>query len=369
MIILYQVGLFPVYYSLQGVDGKGVKVSSGVSWENPKNEHSGVEGSVSLLPATSPLVKSSSFKVTGSLLNTHYNKMTAGYNYLKSIAGRRNIKLIAMQIEDKSVEDGPEVFASGDITWLVCDAILTDIKTDSTWAGSTITTTNVPVTLTFDIRGYWQPLSPLYWEYRPYDTIVGRDEIVPLTSNTFLHPVTFDDLTETGTFYRWPSSLSDYSPTMWGQKYDGQIGGNGSDFAPFGLTSLFVDPYVWQNTNSLYAFTGLTATDEISIKATMKTGEFKTDLVEEESTLDLSTVDDDLALIGYYGLRSTDIIYTGMVDPLPGYVVRDGVRIPDLAVRWQYNLSYPGEVVNGDIEIDFTGSLGNVAYLHDYLVY
>lgn len=373
MIILYQIGNFPIYHSLYGIDRKGVPIKKNWNWNNPFITYTGMEGGVSLLPPASALIDSSEVSISGSLVNIPDIKMTAALNYLKSLGGRRNVQIIGAQIEEESFYDDPLVVQPSDITWLVCDAVITDMKVSEIWAGEKPTTSNLPISFSLELMGYWKMLSPLYWEYQ-YRGAMGVDPQAEssqphMGATDFRHPIKFDDLLEGYVFFRWPSTLSEMSPIMWATKYVGNIGGVGSDFRPFGTVKFFADPQGWQNVNTLTAFTGLVATETIEIIVTKPTGPFKEDTIEEISTLDLSETDSDLISLGYGGLRETDILYTGLVDPLPGYVLRNEAIIEGLSLRWSYSGSYPGEAINGNVTVEYRGSLGGVAYLHDYLVY
>jgi len=373
MIIIYQIGSLPLYSSLHSLGGSGIQIKRGWDWDAPEIDFTGLEGGVSLLPPASALLKNSEVSLSGVLVNTPDIKMMSALNYLKSLGGRRNVQIIGAQIADKSADDGEYVFASGDITWLVCDAVITSVKIDEVWEGDTMTTSHIPLTIKCKLFDYWKILSPLYWEYldRGMSAINphGSETQPHMGNTTFGHPTNFSELLPGYVFFRWPSTLSEMSPTMWDSKYDGHLGGEGSDFVPFGTVDILVDPQAWQSSNSLTAFTGLVSTETIEMVVTKPSGPFKEDLIEEISSLDLATTDADLAFLGYFGLRGTDILYTGFVDPLPGYVVRDGIIISGLSLRWDYPSSYPGEFANGSVTVEYRGSLGAVAYLHDYLTY
>ena len=373
MIIIYQIGSFPLYFSLVGLESKGVPIKKDWSWDSPFITYTGMEGGVSLLPPTSPILESAEISVSGSLVNVPDIKVEAALNYLKSMGGRRNVQVIGAQIAEESFDDEGFVLAPSDITWLVCDAVINQAKVSEVWGGDKSTTSNLPITIDMTLMGYWKSLSPLYWEYQDrgiMGTNPQAEDAQPHMGDTnFIHPTKFEEILVGYVFFRWPSTLSDMSPTMWATKYIDHLGGIGSDFQPFGIVNLFVDPQAWQNVDTLTAFTGLVPTETLSIVVTKPTGPFNEDVIEETSTLDLETTDEDLAKLGHGGLRETDILYTGLVDPLPGYVFRDGEIIEGMSLRWLYPGSYPGEAINGNVSVEYAGSLGAVAYLHDYLVY
>ncbi len=373
MIVIYQIGSFPIYHSMVGKSGKGIQIKRGWGWDTPALEFTGIEGGVSLLPPASALVDKSKLSLSGELVNATDIKVEAALNYLKSLSGRRNIQIIGAQMSDQSEDDGPSVGISGDITWLVCDAVIDSVNVNEVWSGSDMTISSLPVTISGRIQGYWKMLSPLYWEYKDRSMSAtdphGYYSQPQLGNTNFKHPVNFNEILNNYSFFRWPSTLSDMSPTMWGNKYDGHLGGEGSDFIPFGVFNMFVDPQSWQNVNTLTAFTGVSPTDTIEIKVTKATGPFKEDLITETSSLDLSLTDADLAWLGYVGLRENDILYTGLVDPLPGYIVRDGSIISGLSLSWSYPGAFPGEAASGNVIVEYLGSLGAVAFLHDYLTY
>jgi hypothetical protein len=372
MIVLYQIGDVPVFHTFCGIDGNPISFDTPRDWKYPEEELSGVGGSISYLPLTRTLPQRPQFKITGNIKATAPYPVTRTMNALTALGGRRNIPIIAFQLENPMQND--EKVSS--LIWLVTDCTITGVEPTNSYndnsAGHVFEYGQLSLTLKAGM--VWKALSPWLWEYRdPLDYIVNpySDENSQIgVDNYFHHPQQFSDLRECFYFYRWQNALSRYNPTFWGLAFSGGIpGGYGSNFVDFGTYEFYSDPQLWNAPpSSVYAFTGLRPTGSISITTRKATGLFTAQYVDEQSTLSLSDLDDDLATAGYGGLQESDIVFTGAMAPFPGFVYRDGARLMGFSPKWSYQGSYPGETTQGYNTVLFGSkdTTGQVAFLHEY---
>ena len=258
MIILQQIGDVPIFGSVVGNDGSGLKLNRPYSWNNPLSEITGVEAVVSQLPASTSLAESNTLKLDGMVLATNYQSVDGTIESLKYVSGRQNTKVIGFMLQSVPAGIDEDLRMLSDLQWLENDCVLSDIKVTSEW-GTGNSDVGLKISFTLSLGLTWRGLSDLYWEYRSpnlrYDNPYSID-ISPLTpQNRFIHPQTFGDIETNNYFFRWPNNLSAMSPAVWGEKYSGNLDGMGSDYASFGITNVFADPLRWQSVSSVYAFT------------------------------------------------------------------------------------------------------------------
>jgi len=376
-LILYQVGDVPIHSVAVGVDGKGIQIDRKRKWRNPIESLTDVGGSYSTLPPTRDLPDSNSIKAKMRVLATENIKLDNIYNVLNSIAGRRNVPIIAFEIENQTGPDGEDCI--DDITWLQTFGVVENVDTKYEYKSEKEpwNLDYMEISLDIFLGTQWEVLNPWVWEYRSW-----RNRIVNPYSESvsqegydiyFNHPKTFADLVSDSYFFRWDAGLFDFNPTYWGLRFsEGRIGGVGSDWTSIGTHVANADPFRWSGKiQSLYGFTGLSTTGTITISTKQATGMFQGDFELQDSTLDLSVLDADLATAGYVGLQPDDIIITGFADPAPGFVIRNSAIISGALPKWDYPGTYPGETgrAYNEITIAFTGTGGQVAYLHEFGVY
>lgn len=371
-VILYQFGNVPLFHTAVG--SRGISLDLGRNWRNPKTELTGVGGSASYLSPTRSLVKSPSYKVTGQLQGKDPYSLQRIISELTALGGRRNMPIIGFFLENPNVD----LSAVSNLLWIYTTGTLVDVDNKSDYGSSedVWSYNQQPLGLTIEGDMKWKALSPWFWEHRdpneqlidvgnPNNAQVGPD-------NLFLHPLTLDDINDIpcSVFYKWPGALSLFDPTFWGLKYsNGILGGVGTDFTDFGTVKIFSDPGMWSaDPSSIYAFTGLSPSGSISINVQRPYGPFQGQVTPEVSTLDLEQLRDDMVNAGYTDLFPDDIVYTGLLSPFPGFVMRDGERLTGFAPRWGYVGSYPGETSVGVNTISFSSeeTTGQVAYLHDF---
>jgi hypothetical protein len=372
MIVIYQIGDVQVYNNILGEGTNGLKLTRPISWDNPQAEITDVESVVSLLPATTSLATPNSIKLKGMVFSSLNQSIDALMERLKYVSGRRNTQVIGFMMQ--SVPNGEKVLEISDLLWLENDCVISNVQNTSVWASGN-SDAGLDISFTIELGLTWGGLSDLYWEYRnpelryinPYDP--NHAPLIP--QERFILPKTFGEIVPDNFFFRWDNELSAMSPTVWDNLYTGNMNGQGSDFDNFGSFSVFADPDRWQSVRSMYAFTGLSSSGTISISVCKAGGYFPGDELVEISSLDLSVLDAALATAGYVGLKETDILYTGLVDPLPSYVVRDGERITELIAEWDYDSTYPGEVGKGYSDVTVAGedTLGSVAFVHEFRLY
>jgi hypothetical protein len=365
----YQLGDVPLFHTLIGTSDKGVSIDIGRDWRNPMTELIGVGGAVSFLSNTRTLSKTPGIKIDGTLVSVPPYNITRLRNSLMSLGGRRNIPLIGFYMDDT------DAAPLANLIWLYTDVMITSITPDNQYsdASNVWSLDKQPIAIEMQADTRWRPLSQWTWEYRdPFEYLINpaSSENSQVGYDTvFVHPKTFGDLRECFYFYRWQSNDSYYSPFFWGMRFDGVLGGYGSDFVDFGRYEFYSDPALWSaDPNSVYALTGLSNSGTVSITVKRQTGLFANDVRDEVSSLDLAVLDADLAKAGYGGLHADDIIFTGQLSPLPGFVYRNNQKLMGVLPKWSYPSSYPGETGRGynTFTVEGTGTTGQVAFLHEY---
>lgn len=368
-LFIYQLGDVPLFHTLIGTNDDGVSLDIGRDWRNPTTDLIGVGGSASFLSNGRTLPKSPSIKLDGTLVAVPPYSISRLTNSLMSLGGRRNIPLIGFFLEDT------ELAAQTELLWLYTETLVTSISPEYEYhsSGNVWTLDKQPISISMQAETKWRPLSRWLWEYRdPYEYIINPASAYNSQvgfDTLFGHPKTFGDLRECFYFYRWQSEDSVYSPVFWGLQFDGVLGGYGSDFTDFGRYEFYSDPALWSaDPSSVYAFTGLSPSGSVSITVQRQTGLFANQVREDVSSLDLEVLDTDLATAGYSGLQPDDIVFTGLMSPLPGFVYRDGEKLLGVLPKWGYPGTYPGETGRGYNTITVTGesTTGQVAFLHEY---
>jgi len=373
--ILYQIGDLPIYDIASGIGGKGVELGLGRGWETPTTTFTNIGGNFSFLPATRAIPQSPKLSFKATFLQKGLLYPQDAVEHLKSFGGRRNIPFIAFRYQEIDISTcGGRL----PITWMLNYGEITDIKETS----ETVTTGAQPyaqmeVDLSAQIGINWRALPLGSWEYRDWNRRYTDPYNVTNFGQTpdklFIHPPVLPDLRENGFFFKWQAAKSDIDPVYWGEKYlNGRIGGFGISWSDYGSYEFFANPRLFSGTTaSLYAFKGLQNTGTISITIRRDTGLFSDSYVSEVSTLDLAQLNTDLQNAGYGGLYSNDILYAGLLDPFPGYILRDGVKIVDVLPKWSYPGTYVGEVGRGYNLVNFSSTFtgGSVAMIQDYGIF
>lgn len=371
-VVLYQIGDVPLFHTAVG--SKGISLDLGRGWRNPNIDLTGVGGSASYLSPTRTLSKTPSYKISGQFQGSPPYHLQRIVNQLSALGGRRNIPLIGFFLENASVD----LTCVSDLLWVYTTGVIVDLDNKADYgAESEVWAWNQqPIGITIESDMKWKALSPWFWEHRDPDEIlvdVGNPNNAQVgIDNLFIHPKTLDDINDIKccTFYKWPGALSMFDPTFWGLKYSqGILGGVGSDFGDFGTVKIHSDPGMWSaDPSSVYAFTGLSPSGSISITNQRPFGPFQGNVVTEVSTLDLAQLKADMVNAGYTDLFPDDVVYTGLLSPFPGFVMRDGERLTGFSPRWDYVGTYPGETAVGVNTITFSSisTTGQVAYLHDF---
>lgn len=368
-LFVYQLGDVPLYHTLIGTGDDGVTIDVSRSWRSPSTDLVGVGGSVSFLSNARTLPMSPTVTVEGTLAPTPPYSIARLVNSLTSLGGRRDTPLIGFFLEDT------ESAAHTDLIWLYTNVLVKSLSAAYSYhdSGDVWSLDKQPISISMQAETKWRPLPRWLWEYRdpfeyiinptsPYNSQVGFDTL-------FNHPRTLADLRECYYFYRWQSDGSAYSPAFWGLQFSGVLGGYGSDFTDFGRYEFYSDPALWSAApSSAYAFTGLSPNGSISITVKRQTGLFANQVREEVSSLDLEVLDADLATAGYTGLRLDDVVFTGLMSPLPGFVWRDSKKLLGVLPKWSYPGTYPGETDRGynTFTVTGVGTTGQVAFIHEY---
>lgn len=360
---VYQIGDLNLFHQI----GSGVTLDTSRKWEVPSETFSGVSSQKMFSPVTRSINQAAQIRVSGLVVQKDYLGVNEFISHLKYLGGRQNTPIICFRIEDSPNMAEPE------INWLLAQGIITDVtdshQYSSTESGAVAQDISFSLILTSD----WMRLSPWEWEYRrdltrqpsPNDPWNS-----PATPDTlFSHPYLMEHFTEGAYFYRWSLTDSEMLPSFWGLKYsEGVDGGVGSDFTNSGTHEIYSNPRYWSSDpRSLYAMTGLEPDGTLQIKVTRQTGNFYRDAITETSTLELPKLNNSLIELGYGGLQPSDIVYTGLIDPLPGYVLRGDTIIP-VGTYWEYEGTYPGETGPGWNTISILGvkTPVYVAYLHEF---
>lgn len=372
MLFLYQVGDLPLYDSLRGPGGKGIQIDMSSEWRDPTQKFSGISGQHSYAPLTHGILDKNSISVKGAVYPTKFMDAEEFQNMLFSIGGRRNIPIIAFRYVENYNSTAQY------IDWLVNYGMVNKVPRKQEYMSEDNIFAPLTAEIQFDIDNLglkWRRLSPWLWEYRRWaDRVIDPNSSLLAASepsNKFVHPQKFAQILPDRYFFLYDTTLTDFSPAFWGVKYEEEPndGGFGSNWVGVGTFEFFSDPLRWSAPpSSVYAFTNLATSGTLSIAVQRTTGFFANQVVEEISTLDLAIVDSDLNAVGYGGLRSDDIIITGLVAPQPGFVLRDGSKIEAARPKWDYPATYPGEASRGynKVTLQADGLNPQVAFLHEF---
>lgn len=148
--------------------------------------------------------------------------------------------------------------------------------------------------------------------------------------------------------------------------------GVGSGFTKNKRINVFVNPEYWSAPPvSMYAFTNLDATDELTIQVDRSKNLYSNERISQYSTLDLVQVNSDLQSAGYNGLYPTDILYGGELLPFPGFIVRSGEVLSDIRLQWSFDGRAAGMIGTGYNQISVSANTSDFeyAYLHEYRLY
>lgn len=373
MYLIYQLGNVQLWDAFKGVNGKAVAVNLESQWKAPDTQFSGVGGRQSYLPLTRSILDDPDISIDGSLMNTPGWSIDQNIARIKAFAGRRNIPIIAFQLEDRTPEEATDDIS---VRWLVNYGIITKVTTKSSYNEGATDFDSGAISITMKLQRNWQALSPWHWEYRsgnqpiidPANAVNAQQGV----DHYFNIPEFFGEFVEDSFFYRWQNELSSYNPTYWAKRFDATEGGYGFDFKNFAPVEFYSPPELWSAPPTpAYAFTQLENVGTLHIKARRSTGLFQDDFVYEDSTLDLAQLNTDLAAAGLTGLLKTDIVFTGFIDPVPGFVYRNNAALALPIPAWSYQGLYPGELSAGfnRIEISVEKGAGQMAALFTYGMY
>lgn len=373
MLLVYQIGNVQMWDAFKGVNGKQVNINTESTWKAPDAQFSGVGGRQSFLPLTRSVLDDPDITVDGSVVDGTYWSIDQTLARLKSFGGRRNIPIICFQLEDRTPEEAIDDIS---IRWLINYAIITKVTTKSSYNDSATDFDSGAVSLSMKLQRNWQALSPWHWEYRSGNQPV-IDPANPINAqqgidHLFNIPTTFGGLVPDSFFYRWQNELSTYNPSYWATRFEAVEGGFGFDFKNFDVVEFYSPPELWSAPPApAYAFTQLENVGTLHIKARRATGLFQDDFVYEDSTLDLAALDSTLQVAGLTGLLKTDIIFTGFIDPVPGFIYRNNEILSVPIPEWDYEGQYPGELSSGynRVEIGVDQSAGQMAALFTYGMY
>lgn len=371
MFLVYQIGDVVLYDALLGANGDPVEAAFSRSWSNPSTAFQQGGGRQYHGPLLRSLPEEVEFEVSGRLFQTPYINASRMKSRILSFAGRRNTPVIIVKYEESYTSN-----CLPKLTWLIGYGTITDLPTEHNYYGAESggSFVSTPLELNVKISEPFQQLSQWFWEYRsmqerlsnPYSEDAAQEGL-----NGFRHPQDFTEIQPNHYFVRWQSSDTMYTPEFWGLNYLYQMdGGQSSDFVN-GPLNLFVysDEDLWSVApRSMYAFTNLSPFGTITITTKLKSGLFYGDEVESTTTLDLAQLDTDLAAAGFGGLAIDDILFTGAVNPRPGFIQRYGNTLAAVRPKWIYDQSYPGEISKGATWITFQPYLTDmqVAYNIDF---
>jgi hypothetical protein len=370
--VVYQIGDVPLYNVLVGKDDSGVTFDAKRNWRIPYKELHGVGGSVSYLPYTTTLPQTPTPTLSGWIMGSDPYSIEQTISRLMSLGGVRDIPIIGFFMENPYLPDDP----LPEVIWLYNRVTLQSVEPSYADKDTSGGYEMVPLTLTMRTQLNWKVLSPWEWEYRrAVDFIIDTSsmEAQPVSASGALwHPKKITDFDPNGYFFYWQGRVDRFDPYYWGQRFlNGLPGGVGSDYKELQQVLVYSDPLRWSvPPSSVYAFTGLDASGTLNIQIELVSGLFNTPPITATSTLDLVQLDSDLAAAGYEELKIDDVIMTGVMAPLPGFILRDDVRISGLRPRWSFSGTYPGETGRGlnKIRPYFTGTATNPrwAYLHEF---
>lgn len=370
MYLLYQLGNVQLWDSLKGVGGKGVSINLETQWKSPDTQFPGVGGRQSYLPMTRSILDDPDIVIDGSVTATPHSSIDQTISRIQSFSGRRNIPIIIYQLEDRTPEEATTDIS---IRWLINYGIVTKVSQKSSYNDSATDFDSGAISVTMKLQRYWQALSPWHWEYRSGNQpIIDPASVINAQQSfdkLFNIPQTFGELVPHSFFYRWQNELSTYNTAYWAKRFDGREGGEGFDFREMGTIEFYSPPELWNGPPSpAYAFTNLEDTGILKITARRFTGLFQSDFLYEDSTLDLEALDAALFTAGLDGLLKTDIVFTGLLDPVPGFVYRENARLTVPVPEWAYSGLYPGELSPGynEIQISVEESDGLMAALFTF---
>lgn len=374
MLMIYQIGDAPLFFTLRSKAGDSVSIRNSREWKAPFVEFTGAPGNTFVGDAHQVLPESQKLDISGEFICDDGVSAEKMLRHLNSFGGVPQIPIIAFRYQECDHVDNLSCCqkCNSTLDWIVNYGIITKIEQDSNYNNTDELYASMfaPVSITMTLGTKWKHLNAYEWEYRSdrvLNPFVGLE-----APNKYFIPITLNGLQHNNYFFRWNTVLSKYSPTFWGIKYGDEFGGLGSDFSDVLSTDVFSDPQIWSAPpTSAYAFTNINnVNSELAILVQRNIGLFDSNPRIETSTLDLDQLNTDMISAGYGGLYQSDVIFTGAVQPFPGFITRNGSRI-NVRPRWTYSGIHPGETGIGFNKVSFS-CLGNsvkVAYVHDYGMY
>lgn len=244
--------------------------------------------------------------------------------------------------------------------------------------------TLMDISIEIDYRAVWTPLNRVFWQWDFFQPMIlneARSTPSDIYSVMGYYP-SCSSIFNSKKCKQWKRII--YSDTMLG--YDPDMWLASVSQLPIEYPQIGV-AYTWRTAvepayriiaapstldwnypaQALYAFRNLPTHADAAIRIGISR---QKDLWEREDDLvivDLSDLDDALALAGYIGLDPDDILYIGDLPKLPGFVMRNNAIIPGVRPAVTYTKDFPGFIVPGYNVIDIEAPIGSdFASLHTW---
>lgn len=237
----------------------------------------------------------------------------------------------------------------------------------------------VEVSIGFKHSGYWSPIHRYFWNFGGgggFANPLAMEAWTPYRDYMMAVPhcdEIFCDSCPCESFHKrnFEDCLLGYDPELWVAiacelpPFYPPVNYSTSWTTDQPKQYLTIDADLWSAPPmSVYAFRNLPDTGTIQIDVNRPEGLWGGKA--ETTTLDLAALNDALDDGGYTGLLTTDIVYLGNVEKMPGFVVRGGEMIdnprplPDYVGRW------PGYLAPGYNTVKLTVPEGvEFAYIHE----
>lgn len=330
-MILFQIGHLPIFSHLNEFESD-LGMISDLSWELPTVDFR-LGGTINLGNRDAnynvPTVT-----VSGDIIGSDDYPISLVRKELEVLGGQKHIPFIAFELIDDFYGNNPA------LVWYVCfGSIATYSRNFSLRSSNAIDT--LPVSLTLVLETPWKALNSTYWKY----VQSGIEYNYPLTSVSGEAPLMGKDIKESWIFYYLsPTDEADYyditelitqgtSLNRYALNYTALSG------LPSQLT-INTTPYVWNTfPTTLYFFKNLpTSNTDITLSVSQYRPYSSEVMISEDSVFNCQELNTLMAVKGYTGLLTTDIVVLGNVRYFPGFVIRGGTILSDVKI----NASFPG---------------------------
>lgn len=342
---VYQIGNIPVYDVLSSKSGGGVEVDIPRKWHVPTEDLKDTGGRINLMPSGRTSPDAVDISVRGDFFETSTMPAMSFVNQINSLGGFKDIPIIGFRLVSQPNGSQPVLH------WLTMNVTVEDVNVEFSYKDTEWKSDIVSVDIKMKGSAYWESLNPSVWSYSPFNHRGGQNPF------SIEHPRYIHNIQKSYSFIRRvDNSVILYNPSLWSNFYKADpFGSYGFSWTSSLSNSVYSHPYFWSGEPvSYYAFKNLELGNRVSIQVVKNSG------ITTSATLLTNDLNAILAARGYYGLRPSDIIITGKTNPIPGFVIRDGVVTP-VVVPWTKQDVFVGRLGIGQslvkVSVDNSGIL------------